>query len=312
VIATWARSETLAPTKRRRGWDRLTVGKDCLMNAHFRIALALVFLLPLIIAATGTVGASSTDATPTARETTVSVYFLREERRGEKVGAAHRRIDAPSGDHAAEAAMRELTEGPTDAEGDAGLTSDVPTETQVLGVELDETEKLARVDLSAAFASDGADVEVTRLAQVVFTLTQFPNVERVAIAVEGKPLSLRDADGNSINGPAARTDYEHLTPLIFLESPAPGDAISSPVRLWGTANTFEAAFIAEIHDADGNRLAYEAVTATSGSGYRGTFDVLLSFDPKQAESGEVVVYELSPRDGARDNEVVVPVRFAPR
>jgi len=282
------------------------------MLVRFRIALALGLLLPIAIAGIDTVGAGSTDATPTAQGTAVSVYFLREARRGERIGAAHRKVDASTTDRAAEAAMRALVEGPTDVEREAGLTSDVPTETEVLGIELDEATKLASVDLSSAFAPNGTEFDVTSLAQVVYTLTQFPNVERVAIAVDGKPLALRDADGNPMDGPATRTDYDHLTPLIFLEAPAPGDPISSPVRLWGTANTFEAAFIVEIHDAGGTRLAYEAVTATSGNGYRGTFDVSISFDPKQAEAGQVIVYELSPRDGARENEVVVPVRFATR
>jgi hypothetical protein len=143
-------------------------------------------------------------------------------------------------------------------------------------------------------------------------LTQFPTIERVAIAIEGKPLVLLDGDGRPLAGPAARTDYERLIPLIFLEAPAPGDTIASPARLWGTANTFEATFVAEIRDAAGKRLVRQVVTATSGNGFRGTFDVSLAFDPKQATSGEVVVYELSARDGARDNEVVVPVTFAPR
>jgi hypothetical protein len=306
------RRETQAPAGRRRGQGCLTAGKDPLMIVRFRIAHAVVLLLPVLLAVTGTVRADSTDATPTAESATISVYFLREERRGEKLGAAHREVDAPTTDRAAEAAVRELIEGPTNVEEEAGLTTDVPEETEVLGLELDETEKLATVDLSAAFAPNGEDAEVARLAQVVFTLTQFPKIERVAIAVDGKPLALRDADGNPIDGPAGRDDYEHLLPLIFLESPAPGDTITSPVRLWGTANTFEATFIAEIHDADGERLAYEVVTATSGNGFRGTFDVSLSFDSKQAESGQVVVYEISPRDSARENEVVVPVRFAAR
>jgi germination protein M len=277
------------------------------MIARLRLVYALLPLLPLLLA--GPIPAhAQTAATPTTQSTTISVYFLRQERRGPRLGAAHREIDGQTAG-TAEAAVRELLLGPTQKEIDAGLTTAIPANTEILNLDLDEPAKLATVDLSAAFARDGQDVEVARLAQVVFTLTQFPQIERVGITVEGQPLPLRDADGNPLPGPAARADYDHLTPLIFLESPAPGDTIASPVRLWGTANTFEATFIAEIHDAAGTVLASQVVTATSGSGVRGTFDVTLAFDTQTATSGQVVVYEISARDGARENEVVVPVTF---
>jgi germination protein M len=280
-----------------------------------RLARTLMLLLVTILAGTGTAWADAADATPTAatptaQPATVSVYFFRAARRGDKLGAAHRAVDAPTVAHAARAAMRELFQGPTKTERAAGLTSDLPKATHVLDLALDESAKLATVNLSAVFAPDDTNPVAAHQAQVVFTLTQFPNVERVAIEVEGKPIAMLDGDGKPLAGPAARADYERLTPLIFLESPAPGDTIASPVRLWGTANTFEATFIAEVHDAAGETLVHQIVIATSGNGFRGTFDVSLAFDPKQATAGEIDVYEISARDGSRDNEVVVPVTFA--
>jgi hypothetical protein len=279
------------------------------MTARLRLPYALALVLATLLVGTAAARASANDATPTAQPTTVSVYFLRDARRGNEIGTAHRRVDATTVGRAARAALRELIQGPTKAERDAGLSSAVPKETQVRDLKLDETSKQATVDLSSVFAPDANNPDVTRLAQLVYTLTQFPNIERVAVAIDGKPLTLLDGDGKPLPGPAARTDYERQTPLIFLESPAPGDTITSPVRLWGTANTFEATFVAEIHDAAGKTLVRQVVTATSGNGFRGTFDLSLSFDPKQSTAGQVVVYELSARDGARENEVVVPVKF---
>lgn len=282
------------------------------MYARFGIAPALLAAVMLLTGAIAPVthATESTPpaATPTTGSTTLSVYFLRQERRGPRLGAAHREGNGETED-AAESAMHELLKGPTQLESDAGLTTAIPSGTTLLGVELDDAAKLATVDLSSAFAPNGQEVDVASLAQVVFTLTQFPQIERVAISVEGAPLPLHDADGIALSGPAARTDYDHLTPLIFLESPAPGDTITSPVRLWGTANTFEATFIAEVQDVAGTVLTSQVVIATSGNGVRGTFDLTLSFDPKNAESGQVVVYEISARDGAHENEVVVPVTF---
>lgn len=81
------------------------------------------------------------------------------------------------------------------------------------------------------------------------------------------------------------------------------------MRIWGTANTFEATFMVDILDEDGNVLTTEVVTATSGSGTRGTFDVEIAFDAGDSEEGMVVAYELSARDGSRVNEVEIQVVF---
>jgi hypothetical protein len=51
------------------------------------------------------------------------------------------------------------------------------------------------------------------------------------------------------------------------------------------------------------------VTATSGNGVRGTFDITLTFDPKGETKGQVVVFERSARDGRVENEVKIPVTF---
>ena len=48
--------------------------------------------------------------------------------------------------------------------------------------------------------------------------------------------------------------------------------MSSPLRVTGTANTFEATFNYELNDTDGKVVDKNFVTATSGTGTRGTFD----------------------------------------
>src|SRR5262245_48169910 len=187
------------------------------MIARLRLPYALALILATLLAGTAAARADASDATPTAEPTTASVYFLRDARRGHEIGAAHRQVDATTSDRAAKAALHELIQGPTKSEHDAGLSSAVPKETQVRDLKLDDTSKTATVDLSADFAPDAQHPDVTRLVQLVYTLTQFPTIERVAVAIEGKPLTLLDGDGKPLAGPAARTDYERQTPLIFLE-----------------------------------------------------------------------------------------------
>ena len=48
--------------------------------------------------------------------------------------------------------------------------------------------------------------------------------------------------------------------------------METPLRVTGTANTFEATFEYELRDSAGKVVDSNFVTATSGTGTRGTFD----------------------------------------
>ena len=48
-----------------------------------------------------------------------------------------------------------------------------------------------------------------------------------------------------------RADFEEQTPIILVESPLPFEEVTSPLRVTGTANTFEATFQYELLDARG-------------------------------------------------------------
>lgn len=266
--------------------------------------------LAAVLAVAGPAAAAAQSPESGERTMTVSVYFLRETERGElKVGTAHREIVIPADKAVAAAAMRELLAGPTDDEEDAGLTTALPEETELIGVSLESETKVATVDLSQDFAQfegeDEDDILRARLAQVVYTLTQYPTIETVGFAIAGEPVdTLGDV---ALDEPVGRADVEEVTPLIFVEAPAPGDTVSSPIRVWGTANTFEATFIVAVHDANDELVAQEVVTATSGSGTRGTFDVEIDVGSFRAGEGTVTAYEISARDGGKVNVVEIPV-----
>jgi len=169
------------------------------------------------------------------------------------------------------AALREL------AKPAAGTTTQVPD-----GLRL--TIDGGRAHVSGATLNDAA------LAQVVYTVTSFPTVQSV--------------DGTT------RVDVEAFVPAILVEQPAPGEAVSSPLRVTGSANTFEATFNYRLEDADGKLLAKDFVTATSGSGTRGTFDFSVAFDVDAAQNGTLAVFELSAEDGSVIHERVIPLRLA--
>ena len=244
--------------------------------------------LVLAVAAALLLSACGGDDAPTATDTdTVTLPALSDARvywlLDGKVWPAHREVQAS--DDAPTAVLTELLAGPSPQEQEdldfttavpAGATPDVAVEDGVATVELDE-------ELSAEAR-----------AQIVYTLTQFPTVDSVEIA------------GRSYT----RADFEDQTPPVLVESPLPFEDVTSPLRVEGTANTFEATFNYELTDTDGLIVDENFVTATSGTGTRGTFDfttkpLMVPFDG----IGSLIVFERSAEDGSRIHIVEIPLRM---
>jgi germination protein M len=251
-------------------------------------------------ASTTTSGADST--TTTTEEPVLSVvrsYFLRDE----KVGPVAREA---VGEAVGRGAMEGLLQGPTDAEQELGFSTTVPAGTELLGLSI--VDEVATVDLTEEFATGGGSLSMTgRVAQVVYTLTQFPTVSGVLFEIEGEPVTSLGGEGVEIGEPQTRADWEALTPAILVESPLPFDDVTSPLRVSGTANTFEAVFQLNVTDGEGLIVYDEPQMATSGTGTRGTFEVTASFDVPRAGIGAVIVFESSAEDGRPINVVEIPV-----
>jgi hypothetical protein len=259
----------------------------------------------------GTETVTPTDPTTTTAPTETAeeqqrllAYFMRDE----KVGAAARLV--PETPAVGAEAVRALLAGPTDVEADAGLTTAIPAGTRLLGLEIEDG--VATVDLSEEFASGGGSLSMqARVAQVVHTLTQFPTVQSVAFELEGEPIEALGGEGLALSEPVDRADFEDLAPQILVEYPAVGETVRNPLRIRGTANTFEATFMVALLDASGRELARDFVTATSGSGERGTFDKELPFGAEVPFEGTVKVWEASAEDGSEIHVVEIPVAVAP-
>jgi len=245
-------------------------------------ALLLAVATALLVAGCsggGNESASSESTTAPAETKAVQVYFLCDG----KVWPVSREVEGSS---VASAALGELGRGPTDEEtSDLGMSSALPTG----GAQLDSIsilDGIARYGSSAKLSTEG-------LAQVVYTLTQFPEVRKVEV------------DGMSYT----RAAFEELTPAILVESPLPFEKVTSPLRVTGTANTFEATFQYELFGPDATIVAKNFVTATSGTGTRGTFDFTFPFEIAEDGLGKLVVFELSAENGSRINEVEIPLRM---
>ena len=228
-----------------------------------------------------TTTASETETEPPLGVTTVGVYFVRDG----KLGFTSRSV--PLTPKIATAAIEELLGGPTDDEEAAGLASDVPPKTQLESLAISGGE--ARIELSNP-------LDELATMQVVQTLTRFDTVDRVRLA--GREY--------------ASSETEEALPAILVESPAPNAVVSSPLTIRGTANTFEATFMADLRaDGETKPLYSNFVTATSGSGTRGTFEERLDFTVDRERPGKLVVYERSAEDGSVVNEVEIPVTIQP-
>jgi spore germination protein GerM len=251
-------------------------------------------------APTMTSAVSTPTEVPSGATMTLSVYFLREE----KIATAHRQV--PETQQVAAAAMQELLKGTNQLEYDSGLDTAIPPGVEYLGTEI--VDGVATINLSSAFDDGGGSLAMqARLAQIVYTLTQFPTVQSVVLQLDGQTVEALGGEGLVIDHPLSRADFEDLTPAIFVETPAVGDIVSSPLRVTGTANTFEAVFEAQVLDSTGEVIGEAHVMATSGSGTRGTYDVTIPYENPSGGPIVLIVFEYSAKDGTPTNVVEVPL-----
>ena len=209
------------------------------------------------------------------------------------------------------AALEALLEGPDSFEQDYGLFTAVPDGTQLLDLKI--ADGIARVDLTSEFESGGGSASMQmRLAQVVYTITQFPTVKGVLFSLDGEPIDILGGEGIIIDHPLTRRDYADLLPTILVTSPALGQEVGSPVLIAGSANVFEANVSVQILDESDEVIAETFTTATCGTGCRGTYRVAVPYEVDSAQDGTIVVHDDDAAGvGRPPHEVRIPVRLVP-
>jgi hypothetical protein len=213
--------------------------------------------------------AETTTGGSTGQKVALKVYFYR----GNALVPVTVRV--PKTEAVASAAINALLAGPP-----AGYETAIPA-----GVRL-ESVAVASGVASARFSA-GVSSHAAR-GQVVYTLTQFPTVTSV--------------DGST------RAGFADLTPdaAIFVAEPKRDSTVSSPVHANGTADVFEATFVAETWSG-GKLLRTQTLTASSGTGTRGTWSATFDLPPGPAR---LVFYEPSAENGSHlhTTEVDLTVR----
>jgi hypothetical protein len=184
--------------------------------------------------------APATPATSAPRTTVdVKVYLLR----GERLVIAHRDVPGPE---VLRGALTELLAGPTVTEETSGLGTAVPAGTQLLDLALADGQ--ATVDLDSTFGSGGGSASMlARVGQVVFTATQFSNVDRVLFLMDGEPVEALGGEGLVLTEPQTRAMTDrNLSGSVLVDTPGWGGSVTSPFTVTGEGDVFEAQFPIEI------------------------------------------------------------------
>jgi hypothetical protein len=244
--------------------------------------------------------------------TGLAAYFLLQELEEDAGGPflvpVYRQV--PDGGDLASGSLEALVAGPTEDEtaGTPSVSSAIPEGTAVLSVEIESG--LAAVDLSGEFDDGGGSSSMfARLAQVVYTLTGIDGVEQVEFMIEGQPVTVFSAEGIELDGPQERSDYYDQLPPIFVESPAWGEPVASPIRVRGLSNVFEAVSQVMLTDDDGLNLFEDTVMATCGTGCWGEWEVDIPYTVDRGQFGSLIVWEISAEDGSRVNVREYPVQL---
>jgi hypothetical protein len=194
--------------------------------------------------------------------------------------------------------------GPSAAEKAAGLRSQIPAGTDLLGVRI--SGGIATVDLSSSFESSASAASMPlRLAQIVYTVTQFPTVRGVRFSIEGQGVTV--VGGIPVQSPQTRATDSGYLPAITVQSPAIGEQVASAVTVAGTADVFEATVSVRVLDSAGHEVARTFTTATCGTGCRGDYSVAVTYSVPRTQPGVIEVFESSAKNGQAIKVQRIPV-----
>ncbi|CAN5575671.1 hypothetical protein BH09CHL1_BH09CHL1_31430 [soil metagenome] len=276
-----------------------------------RAVVAIVMAIGLIVPALFSLRGAEANQQSTTTPTGVNLYYYRDG----LLGVANRASTAlPQDISIYDATLSVLLQGPLDDELAAGLKTELPNELLVESAVTVDDSGIATVNFSSQFTEGNqANLQVSddmmgqRMAQIVFTLTQFSEITGVKFEVAGEAIDARDSDGATGSGAVDRSDYESITPAIFVETPGVWGRFESPMHLTGTANTFEASVNYRLTDVRGQLVVEGHFQATSGTGTRGTFDETIPFEVTRQGRATLVLFESSAKDGSEINVVAIPV-----
>lgn len=220
----------------------------------------------------------------------------------ERLGTGGRNVASP------DQAISALLMGPSSLETELGMGTNIPEGTALLNLAVDAG--VATIDLSGNFEESGGTLgETFRAGQVVFTLTQFDEIDLVMFQIDGADVTELGSHGMDVSEGLDRNDFADIRALITVEGPYPGTVVGDPFTISGESNTFEAGVEYTVVDWDGLIIDEGFTTATNGNGTWGRFDIEVDVPDGTEGRGAVIVFETSARDGSQVNLVEYPIEF---
>lgn len=170
----------------------------------------------------------------------------------------------------------------------------VPQTQAVAGAALAALGIDARVTIDTGTATvDLPDAPPGQVAEIVYTLTQFPSVRHVDVA--GRTG-------------LTRADVASFEPVIMVEQPAAGGGVPKTFTVSGTASVFEATLVVELRRGD-TVLSKHTVTASEGAPARGTFSVTI--EAPSTGPATLAAYAPSAADGTPQHEQDIAIVVKP-
>lgn len=149
---------------------------------------------------------TTTLPTPRPESNEITIYLLDDS--GEAI-ATTRTVTTEG---VARAALEALIEGPTPREFVVGLRTAFPADSLVLGVTIEDG--IATVDMSREFEAGGGSAAILgRLAQLVYTLTEFDSIDRVDLLLDGEEIEYFSGEGVTVGDGWTRADFQGSNPI---------------------------------------------------------------------------------------------------
>lgn len=281
------------------------------------VALLLSALVIGSIGATPAAFGSDSPATQTvavaAEQTTVAPYFWIDEpghrnRTGPFLVPVNRRV--PKTLAVGTAALEQLLAGPRQGEANAQrpISTMIPEGTKLLRLTI--ADGTAKVHFNKKFAgNEDSAAAAMRAAQVVFTLTRYPTVDRV-VFFHGENRIKVQTDSGELKRAVNRNDYLAFQAAISVETPTYRGVSEDRLRVTGQAAVFEAVFQYALRDANGKLIEKGFAMTDNGTGW-GSFDFTIQYNVATRQVGKLRVWAISAEDGSRIDGRAYPVILKP-
>jgi spore germination protein GerM len=148
----------------------------------------------LVLAALFFLGVNSSPA--------VKVYFIK----GERLESVKRVL--PEGGDRLQIAAAELISGPNAQEQAGGIFSEIPSGTKILKAEIIDKVAAITFNKKISDASGGSARIQGMIAQIVYTFTEIPGVEKVKIEAEGEESLVLGGEGYVVDQPLSREEIK--------------------------------------------------------------------------------------------------------